>query len=146
MAKREFQNLVRLTPAQRDALLDHLDLPDEPARRSKMKARANPRLRFRRSDVALIIDHPDRSESAFMVCSRNISAGGIALLHGGYVNRGARCRVALVDRTGATRWQSATVVNCRHVENTLHEVNVQFDQPINVPEFVTPEGAPACIP
>jgi hypothetical protein len=139
-----FQNMVRLTPAQRDALLDQMDLPSAPARRSKQTARVHPRLRFRRSDIALIIHHPDRTESAFIVCSRNISAGGIALLHGGYVNRGAPCRVRLVERGGVTRWLTATAVNCRHVEKTLHEINIKFDQPINVADFVAPQDAAAC--
>ena len=103
-------------------------------------------MRFRRADVAVIVDHPDRIESAFIVCSRNISVGGIAVLHGGYVNRGARCRVGLVDRGGVTRWLPATAVNCRHVENTLHEVNIKFDQPITVTDFVTQEDARACAP
>jgi DNA-binding response OmpR family regulator len=130
-------DLVRLNEQERAALFERLgtDGPtgSVPAHKNR---RAHPRLEFRRPDVAVTVVHPGGGESHFQVLARNLSASGIAFIHGGYIHPTTTCRLNFRTLSGEFETLVGAVVGCRHIEGTLHEVRVHFDRTIEPSTFV----------
>ena len=75
----------------------------------------------------------------YEIPSRNLSREGASILLGHFVYPGSQCRVHLVDLNGQRYCATGRIVRCRYLEGsgTLHEVGVQFDEPIDVAQFNT---------
>jgi CheY-like chemotaxis protein len=86
------------------------------------------------------MEHPGGSVSRLLVCARNLSAGGMAFFHGGFLHPGTVCKIALRKRDGAVFAVAGMVVNCRHVEGAVHEVGLKFDQRIEPELFLESRG------
>ncbi len=63
----------------------------------------------------------------FAVVLRNMSRTGVALLHGGFMHKGGRCRVAIRRVDGGSNILPATVVRCRHIEGRVHDIGLVLD-------------------
>ncbi len=132
----DFTTHIRLNASQRSKLLCRLD--ESPTTLRPSERRREQRWEYRMSDVAVIVQHPGGGSGRFLVCSRNLSAGGMAFIHGGYIHPGSGCRV------GLTRWDRrplavpGVIAHCRHLEGQLHEVGIRFAQPINPMIFIEP--------
>ena len=128
---------VPLDEVMLSALLDRLD-EDANVEQSAAGAdrRRGARHRYRLKGLIVDIHQPGGTTQSFLVPTRNLGAGGISFLHGGYLHRGTRCTAQLI--TAYNTWQSAegTVVSCRYVEGRVHEVGVCFNERIDVESFV----------
>ncbi len=140
MPRDTFNNLVRLSDSERDHLLDRLDrgsarkpLVSEGA---AIERRKHPRLAYREVEVPLVVEHPGGGGAWLLVCARNLSAGGLAFIHGGFLHVGSRCRLLLHRLNGERELIGGEIVNCRHVEGALHEFSVRFEHKIELMEFV----------
>lgn len=71
------------------------------------------------------------------VIPRNISTQGLSFFHGRYVHPGCATILNLPTLAGHTAEVPGKVVRCRHVNGVLHELGVEFADPIDVSEFVT---------
>lgn len=89
--------------------------------------------------VPIRIEHPGGGAVELLVCTRNISAGGLAFLHGGYVHRGSRCTVLLPTLDGRRQALVGTVAGGRLVEGRIHEFGVAFEQKVDPSRFVQPD-------
>jgi len=112
-----------------------LDGLDTATNASAKTDRCTDRYRYRRSTVAAIKQPGDSSAKPFTIQPRNISEGGMAFLHGGFVHDGSRIAVQLVTLHGSWRDARGSVVGCRYLANNLHEVRVRFDATIDPSEF-----------
>ncbi|MBT8486405.1 MAG: response regulator [Phycisphaerales bacterium] len=135
MSRHRPRDLVRLTPGERNRLLNQLD------REEAAQAEATPhipqrRWEYRRRDVAVSVEHPAGGVSRFLVCSRNLSDGGISFLHGGFLFEGSHCRVVLPRFDGSAPEVTGRVRRCCHVERFVHDVEIEFDEPIEPQMFV----------
>ena len=74
-----------------------------------------------------------------MAC-RNISSGGIALLHSSFAHDGSPVRVCLKKTTGQIVAIDGKIVHCRHLRGTTHEIGVQFESSIDPREFLSLDG------
>lgn len=74
---------------------------------------------------------------AMAMACRNISSGGISLLHRAYIHNGSEIRICLKKLTGDVVGIDGVVVHSRHVRGTTHEVGVKFDNPIDPREFLS---------
>ena len=92
----QFLSHIHLDNSERGKLLCRLD--ESPTTLRPTERRREQRWEYRMSDVAVIVQHPGGGSGRFLVCSRNLSAGGMAFIHGGYIHPGSECRV------GLTRW------------------------------------------
>lgn len=79
----------------------------------------------------------------FVVAPRNISAGGVAVLHGGFVHPGTRCIISMrrMDRTAQS--VSARVARCSHLKGHLHDLGIRFDQRVDPEKFIDFHGQTA---
>lgn len=141
MSDGSFTRSVKLTDAERLRMLSHLDEASRSQEQSVISRgrnkRATPRLSFRAANIALIANHPGRSTSKIICCSRNISENGLGVVHGGFLHPGTRCHVALPKASGERVVIEGEVVNCRHVSGQLHEIGIKFSSPINLQDFMT---------
>lgn len=103
---------------------------------SGSERRRAPRYLYHRGLVVVHLRQPGSTASEpYLVPTRNLSKTGVAFLHGGFIHSGTECVMHLITRDGA--WQSVPgqVVRCRFVESNIHEVGVQFTDPIELSKF-----------
>ena len=139
MKKDEYQNTVRISDHERRRLLNELDRaqtvasedvgPDDNRRRDR-------RFTYRCGHISIVVDQPGGVITRLLVSPRNISAGGVAFLHGGFLYTGSRCALRLGPQRKGTSEIMGEIVNCRHIQGLLHEVSVKFDRAIDPSLFV----------
>lgn len=130
----ERPNTLGLGQRELGILLDFLDSLDGSPRKPVRREFA--RWPFRRTGVDFQLDHPGGSTTALRLACRNLSRGGISLLHGGFLHAGSRCRVFLARSGGGSVEVRGEIKRCQHRRGTLHEIGVKFDRQINLREFV----------
>ncbi len=128
---------MQITEAERVRLLEKLDVAD--ATKAKCPRRSSARLEYRVRDIPLSVNHPGGGVGRYIVLGRNLSSGGISLLHPGYLHTGTECRLALALPRGGVKTLIGKVVFCRLAAGTIHEIGVQFSDKIDIEEFATPE-------
>lgn len=135
-----FRSHIRLNSTERSKLLCQLD--DSP-RRSGQDRRRYKRWEYRMSDIAVLVQHPAGGTGRYLVCARNLSAGGLSCIHGGYLHPGSECQIVLPRTEGDPVAVNGVIVHCRHVEGSYHEVGIRFTQEVEpadlVPQLI-PEG------
>lgn len=126
-------NSVGLGQRDLDLVLNQIDRPGPGA---AAKRRAFVRFEYRSLSVRLDILQKDGAAPSVLVATRNLSAGGISLLHSAYAHQGAEVVVHLPDLKGQMHPVRGIVRMCRHVQGVIHEVGVQFDQQIDPRKFI----------
>ncbi|CAG0995927.1 hypothetical protein PHYC_02561 [Phycisphaerales bacterium] len=132
----ERPNTLGLGPRELQALLDFLDSTDAPGK----VRREFRRWPFRQTGVNVQFTHPGGSTTKLRLAGRNLSRGGISLLHNGFVHTGTRCEIELPRREGGPLAAPCSVTRCQHRRGMLHEIGFKFDKPVNLKEFLKPEG------
>lgn len=120
------------------ALLDFLDHHDGVGASAR---REFSRFRYRFPGLSIRFEHPGGTSTAVRLAARNISRGGVSLLHNAFIHPGTKCEVTLVRSDGSSILRDATVARCQHRRGMLHEVGVRFAKGIDLKEFVSPTGA-----
>ena len=132
-------NTVGLSERGLDKVLDALDARDVDAPpRAALVRRRFSRWAFREERVDVVIQHPGGSEAMLQLACRNLSKGGISVLHSSFVYPGAACVVNLPCRGGGATPIPGRVTRCEHIRDVLHELGVKFDKEINPRDFVEP--------
>jgi len=129
------RDALRLSERQQRALLayldaqagDTLDLDDQ---------RIDQRFDFSSSAVLVRIGQPGGTSGTFIVRPRNLSRTGMGFLHGGFCYPGSPCEVLLPTCDDARAVLSGRIIRCRHVRANVHELGLQFAQPIELGRFV----------
>ncbi len=112
-------------------LLDELDRA--PGTRSSKRNHA--RLPFRAQAIATTIRQADGGEVHLRLACRNLSIGGMSLLHSAYLHPGTSVAVELPLAVGGARMVKGKVIRCAHVRGMIHEVGVRFGEQINLRDF-----------
>ena len=126
-------NSLGIAASVLDAMLDRLDAI-EGVNRSPRK-RTHARWPFRRISVELEVQHPGGSATRLKVATRNLSRGGVSVLHSMYLHSASRCTIHLPTITGEVRGVPGTIARCTHRGGRVHEVGLQFDQLIDLRHF-----------
>ncbi|HRJ49425.1 MAG: Hpt domain-containing protein [Phycisphaeraceae bacterium] len=130
-------NSVRLDVTRLNALLDELDRRD---RQGSGANRQYVRWPFRQPHVELMVAHLGGSRCTIRVACRNLSCGGISVLHSAYLHSKSRCEVALPHVDGRMVMVGGSVARCSHLTGVVHEVGIKFDQPVRINDFVDMTG------
>lgn len=134
MESGDFLDLVRLGPPQRNKLLATLEGGGEgDAARHGRRSSRHP---CRGEMIPVVVLQPGKIVSPFMVLMRNVSAGGLSFIHGGYLHAGTACRVLLAKLEGEKVVLTGKVRRCRHIQGNLHEVGLEFESAIVPEDFV----------
>jgi len=137
MSNQPFVDVLRLTPKQRDALFERMRNIARADRRFD-RVRTSQRQDFAGLRIPLILRAPEGDIVRFLACSRDISEGGMSLLHGGFVHAGSPCVVRVPTLGGPHRDLPGSIVRCALVEGRIHELGVQFQNPVDTSEFIEP--------
>lgn len=94
--------------------------------------RLSKRYPFRAMNIVLHLQQPgDGIAQTFRCPTRNLSKGGISILHGGFVHQGSRCLVQLMSSPDPGEPIAGTVVGCRYIQANVHEVHIRFDRRVD---------------
>ena len=96
------------------------------------------RWQFTENSAPVRIIHPAGNEVVVRMACRNLSNGGIGLLHRSYLHLGTRCIVTLHHPSDGDFEIPGEVVRCIHVKGMIHEIGIKFDEEIEVREFMKP--------
>jgi CheY-like chemotaxis protein len=122
-------------------LLDQFDGFEAPPKNIK---RDFVRWPFRRSAVPVKITHPNGISAEISVACRNISRGGMAFLHRGYLHTGTRCTVRLPHPEAGELVVDGWVARCLHRSGLIHEIGVAFSEEIDVRDLLRPDPLSDC--
>lgn len=132
---------VRMSPWEVDSLLRQMDTSARRDGADGSPRRAHARIEFRVNDVLIAVKHPGQSSvSKYLVTTRNLSAGGMSFMYGGFLHTGTLCSIVLTDVKGEAVKLLGVVRSCRHVAKSLHEIGVQFTQKVDPSRFVRGEA------
>lgn len=121
-------NVVRTIRLGESRLKELFDSLDNAASPEIPDSREHKRFIYRQKIILMQIVQPGAGDATNFVCpTRNVSRGGLACLHGGYLHVGSRCVAHLRTVRGSFEPVLGTVVRCRHVQGTIHDVGIKFD-------------------
>ena len=86
----------------------------------------------------LRIDRGDAAPGIYIVRSRDISAGGIRIIHGGTLKPDTICCVIIESTTGQSTAAGGTIAWCNPVKGTdtpAYELGIRFYEPIDASPF-----------
>lgn len=130
-------NTIGLADTALAQLLEMLDRAGGDARRVQ---RDFVRWPFRKTRVRVRFAQGATPELA-LAC-RNISRGGIALLHNRYMHQGTPVTVMLPLPGGGERPTPGRIARCTHRSGVIHEVGIEFTSAVNVRELIAPTPLP----
>lgn len=128
-------NTLNMDGAGLDRFLDARDAKQAGSKDESFRRR-HVRWPYRVATLRVEFSHPGGSDTKLSLACRNLSAGGVGLLHRNYVHKGTRCTVWLVDVTGREVATPGTVVRCTHLDGAVHEAGVQFDAALDAKRYV----------
>lgn len=92
-------------------------------------------LRIRIAEATFL--HPGGTSVRCVVSPRSLSAGGIGMLHGGFVHIGTPVVIHLTTLERQPAECEGKVVRCRHIVKHVHEVGVRFKDRIDPRLFLS---------
>ncbi|MEM1330660.1 MAG: PilZ domain-containing protein [Planctomycetota bacterium] len=131
-ARKGRPNTMNLDGAALLTLLDQLDSSEG----SGHKAREHVRRKFRHQSVLLKLWQSGGAEVSLWVACRNISRGGMSVLHSAYVHPGSRVAIAVPHPKERFIKATGVVVRCTHRTGKLHEIGVKFYEPIDLKQLL----------
>ena len=136
----DFRDALPLSMAQRRELLDRLDAVarrfDEAEAEGRNDRRTHERHPYRIAGLELIIEHLSGGSSNVLITTRDISAGGLGFLHGGFIHPGSKCWITLRRSNGMPMTVAGRITSCRHVEGIVHAAGVMFESAIDIDQLV----------
>lgn len=132
-------NSVNMGGADLERLLAELDGPPG-AENSAAKKRDFVRWQFRVDGVQMRVEQSGgggvSSNATVTVACRNLSRGGISILHGAYIHPGSAVTIYLLNHDRSPTPVPGSIIRCRHVRGMVHELGIKFSLPIDTKEFV----------
>ncbi len=139
MADNEYIRRLRFNRREYEEVLHRMHgASGKPAARREDRSRD--RHEYPIADIPLTIEHPEGGTSRFLVYGRNISRGGISVLHGGFLHTGSACRIVLERESGDHMAVDCEVRHCRLVAGSCHEIGIRFQNEIDPGELRVPHG------
>jgi hypothetical protein len=86
--------------------------------------------------IELAVVQIDGHRVVYIVDSVNLSASGVAVLHGNFIHDGTPCEVCLQTTDGEKFAVTGTIVRSECVSAPVHLLGIQFEQSIDIEPFV----------
>ena len=91
---------------------------------------------FRVGSVELTIQHATGSKVTLPVATRNISRGGISILHSAFMHTGSSCEITLRLPGGKSELIPGVIRRCAHLKGRIHEIGIAFDEQISTKDLL----------
>lgn len=89
------------------------------------------------SQATLTLKTEGGGETKLSMLARNLSRWGAALVHGRYLHVGSRCELEIQSNSGSWHKIMGEVRHIRHIQGTIHELGIAFEDPIDLSEFAS---------
>ena len=132
----ERPNSIGFDETTLDKLLDLLDKREGEGGSLK---RVFVRWPYRKGTVEIRLIEPMGSTRSIKMASRNISNGGLSLLHSAFQYPGAPCELELETSGGEKETVRGVLTRCSHLSGVVHEIGIKFDEEIDARRFVPVE-------
>ncbi|MFK7759170.1 MAG: PilZ domain-containing protein [Phycisphaerales bacterium] len=129
------RNTLSVDGALYERLLQKLD--ETLAGGEKSTKRVFRRLGYAHANLRIHIKSEGHNSRELMVASRNLSQGGISILHSSFMYNGTLLKVDLIDLEGEIVSRHGVVTRCEHRGGRVHEVGIKFDEEIHLREFLS---------
>ncbi len=130
-------NSLGLNDKVLNEILDYLDGTQSA---EAAKRRRYTRIQYRRASVVLAVKTPGGIDTVTKVACRNLSSGGISVLHSAFLHAGSVCVVVLEHPLHGNTAVRGKVARCQHRSGLMHEIGIRFDEQINPRDFVETES------
>lgn len=127
------RNTLRLNQRELQQLLEHLD---QNTNNKEAPEREFVRWSYRVEAVQLTISHNAGNKVTLPVATRNISRGGISVLHSSFVHNKTPVEILLNAPGGNPLSITGTVMRCTHLTGRIHEIGIKFDQQISTRDLL----------
>ena len=127
------QNTLRLNQHELHRILEILELRESQEARAK---REFVRWSYRVEAVTLSIEHNSGNKVMLPVASRNISRGGMCILHSAFLHPGTPCEIILKVPGGKEQSIPGIVRRCSHVMGRAHEIGIEFNEQISTKDLL----------
>jgi len=98
------------------------------------------RLSYTQPRVRLAVEHEGHSHRDIVVATRNLSQGGVSILHSNFMHTGTGVRIELVRTDGLRHDARGRVARCAHRGGVLHEIGIAFDKEIHLRHYLSPNA------
>ncbi len=130
----EVQNILRLSARQIADLLQRLN---DGTHAVTVERRQTSRIPYHGpARLCVLLENEPKGRRTYAPVPRNLAQGGISLLHGKFVYGGTNCMVGLHSLEGQVVPSRGKVIWCRLITGHVHELGIQFDELIDLAEFV----------
>jgi CheY-like chemotaxis protein len=126
------RNKLGISAKDLEALLDRYDA----ASGDGHVKRVFTRWKFRLNQVVLRVTHPGGTVVDVPVVCRNLSNGGIGVLHNNYLYIGSNVVVLMERNQRETVQVPGTVMRCSHREGLVHDIGIQFHERVDVRDIL----------
>ncbi len=110
---------------------------DESSSKGKPSAkRIYRRLGYAHPKINLHIESEGHNARTLVVATRNLSQGGVSILHSSFMYNGTLVTVDLLDAQGMVVPRHGTVTRCEHRGGRVHEVGIKFDEEVKLRNFL----------
>ncbi|MFG0244924.1 MAG: hypothetical protein ACF8MF_02590 [Phycisphaerales bacterium JB052] len=133
------RNTLGLDQAVYKELLNKLEHQHHASGDIKKPNRLHTRLQYHQPYLDLEFQTLEGHNRSITVAARNISRGGLSVLHSSFTYTGTRIKTMLSRIDGKPHCATGTVVRCNHRGGVVHEIGIRFDTPIIVQEFIRPD-------
>lgn len=128
-------NTLGLAARDLNALLDRI----EARAASGSVNRVSTRWGYRQTSVGVVLNQPGGTAVNLRMACRNISKGGIGLLHRAYVHVNTVCTVSIEHPERGVIEIHGRVARCLHLGGIVHEVGIVFDDEVDIRSIVRPD-------
>ena len=136
----EVQDILRINAKDAAEVLQQMEQETRPAEGGER--RRAPRVRYQDiARLAVRLGDEQIGRLLYAMIPRNISRTGMSLLHGQFVYNGTTCVVGLKTLGGELASVRGKVGRCRLVTGRVHELGIDFDEPIELADFVASDQA-----
>lgn len=126
-------NTLRIGIRELNALLNRIEeLQPDNANPNREFVRWN----FRIVRADLTIEHATGSKVVLPVATRNISRGGISVLHSSFVYPNSKCHITAELEDGRKLDMDGIVKRCNHIGGKVHELGIEFVEEISTKELL----------
>lgn len=104
------------------------------------KTATDERLPYRHANLLLLISHPGGGFGRCFSHSRYLTPTRLSVLTKVFMHVGSRIRAYLPDKMGVPEEHECTVVQCKYVCNSIHEVLIMLRDRVNLRHYVDVPG------
>ncbi len=127
------KNTLRLGERELEALINRIEQDSGP---SSSPNREFVRWEFRMVSVRLSIENINGGVVTIPVATRNISRGGMSVLHCSYIHSGSKCSLELVMPNGRQLKVTGRIARCTHIGGKVHEAGIVFDEQVSTRDLL----------